>query len=222
MTIVLPSEQRAALRELALLFLRLGATAFGGPAAHVAMMEDEVVRRRRWLTPEEFLDLLGATNLIPGPELDRAGDPRRPPPRRFRRARRRRRRFILPAALIVTGVAWLYVRFGALPAVEGVLRGVKPVVVAVVAQALWRFGRTAIRTDRSRAALAAAAAAAAALGVHELAVLGAAGAALAVGAPLRPRPGRSRRPRAPADRAPPSPSPRPPRRSRSPACSSSS
>ncbi len=173
-------ERRAALRELALLFLRLGATAFGGPAAHVAMMEDEIVRRRRWLTPEEFLDLLGAANLVPGPNSTelaihvghrRAG---------FAGLVVAGAAFILPAALLVTGVAWLYVRFGALPAVEGVLRGVKPAVVAVVAQALWRFGRTAIRGP-SRAALAAAAAAAAALGVHELAVLGAAGAALAAG-----------------------------------------
>jgi chromate transporter len=170
--------QAAALRELALLFLRLGATAFGGPAAHIAMMEDEVVRRRGWLSREEFLDRLGAANLIPGPNSTelaihvghrRAGFPGLVVAGAA---------FILPAALLVTAIASLYVRFGALPAAEGLLRGVKPVVVVIVAQALWRFGRTALRAA-SRVALAVAAAAAVALGAHELAVLAAAGAALA-------------------------------------------
>jgi chromate transporter len=172
--------RRAALRELALLFLRLGATAFGGPAAHVAMMEDEIVRRRRWLTPEEFLDLVGAANLIPGPNSTelaihvghrRAGFPGLVVAGAA---------FIVPATLLVTAIAWLYVRFGALPATEGLLRGVKPVVVAVVAQALWRFARTAIRGP-SHGALALAASVAAALGGHELAILAVAGAVLAAG-----------------------------------------
>src|SRR6266508_2668690 len=101
---------RASLRELALLFLRLGTTAFGGPAAHIAMMEDEVVRRRRWLTREEFLDLLGATNLIPGPNSTelaihvghvRAG---------WAGLVVAGTCFILPAVGIVTGCAWAYVR----------------------------------------------------------------------------------------------------------------
>jgi hypothetical protein len=81
-----PGERRAELRALALLFLRLGATAFGGPAAHIAIREDEVVRRRGWLTREEFLDLLGATNLIPGSNSTEMAI------RRLRRARRRRGR----------------------------------------------------------------------------------------------------------------------------------
>jgi len=165
------------LRELALLFLRLGATAFGGPAAHIAMMEDEVVRRRGWMTREEFLDLVGATNLIPGPNSTemaihighrRAG---------FPGLMVAGAAFIVPATLIVTAIAWAYVKLGRLPAAEGLLRGVKPVVVAIVLQALVGFGRTAVRTV-SLAAVGAAAVLAAALGVHELVVLGAAGIAV--------------------------------------------
>ena len=163
------------LRELATLFLKLGTIAFGGPAAHIAMMEDEVVRRRRWLTREAFLDYLGATNLIPGPnstELaihigrERAGWPGLLVAGAC---------FILPAALIVTALAWVYVRFGSLPAAEAVLYGVKPVVIAIVLRALWGLGTTAIKTP-ALAALGVAGVAAAALGVHELLVLG--GAAL--------------------------------------------
>jgi chromate transporter len=161
------------------LFLKLGTIAFGGPAAHIAMMEDEVVRRRRWLTREAFLDYLGATNLIPGPnstELaihigrDRAGWPGLLVAGTC---------FILPAALIVTGIAWAYVRYGALPAASGVLYGVKPVVIAVVLQALWGLGRTAVKTALL-AAMGVAALAAAALGVNELLILLIAGAIMAI------------------------------------------
>jgi chromate transporter len=137
---------QTSLWELAHLFLKLGTIAFGGPAAHIAMMEDEVVRRRRWLTREKFLDLLGATNLIPGPNstemaihigyhqagwagLIVAGSC-----------------FILPAVLIVTGFAWAYVRYGSIPEVKGVLYGVKPVIIAIVLQALWSLGRAAMKT----------------------------------------------------------------------------
>src|SRR5689334_9829723 len=121
---------RTPLREIALLFLKLGTTAFGGPAAHVAMMEDEVVRRRQWLTRDAFLDYLGATNLIPGPNSTelaihvghaRAGWPGLVVAGAC---------FILPAACIVAALAWAYVRWGALPAAAGVLAGVKPVVIA--------------------------------------------------------------------------------------------
>src|SRR5512144_2964291 len=137
-------EPRTPLRGLALLFLGLGTTAVGGPAAHVAMMEDEVVRRRGWMTREEFVDLLGATNLIPGPNSTemaihvghrRAG---------FPGLAVAGAAFILPAAPIVGALSWAYVRFGQLPAADGLLRGVKPVVVVVVLQALVRFGRTAL------------------------------------------------------------------------------
>jgi chromate transporter len=170
--------RRASLRELAALFLRLGTTAFGGPAAHIAMMEDEVVRRRAWLTREEFLDLLGATNLIPGPNSTemaihighrRAGFPGLVVAGAS---------FILPATIIVAAIAWAYESYGRLPAAEGVLRGVKPVVIAIVLQALVGLGRTAVKTV-PLAAVAAAATIAAAAGVHELLVLAAAGLAVA-------------------------------------------
>jgi chromate transporter len=188
--------RRRALGELAWLFLKLGATAFGGPAAHIAMMEDEVVRRRRWLTRERFLDLLGAVNLIPGPNSTelaihvghaRAG---------WAGLVVAGACFILPSALIVTGCAWAYVRLGRLPEVAGLLYGVKPVVIAVVLQALWRLGRAAIRGPEL-ALLALAAAAANALGADELAVLGAAALLAAIVHLMRssarstPSPGRS-------------------------------
>ncbi|MBN9519268.1 chromate efflux transporter [bacterium] len=166
-------------REVAVVFLRLGLTAFGGPAAHVALMEEEVVRRRGWLTRAEFLDLLGAAHLIPGPnstELAIHVGGRVAGWRGFLAAGAG---FILPAALIVAALAWAYAAFGALPPIAGVLAGVKPVLIAVVAQAVWTLGRAALRT-RGLGAVAAGAAALAAAGVHELAVLF--GAGLLVGA----------------------------------------
>jgi len=155
---------------VAWLFLRLGTTAFGGPAAHIAMMEDEVVRRRGWLTRAEFLDLLGATNLIPGPNSTemaihighrRAGWPGLLVAGAC---------FIVPAVAIVWTAGWAYVRFGRLPAAEGLLVGVKPVVIAVVSQALWGLAGTALRT-RGLVLAASMAIAATAIGVNELAVL---------------------------------------------------
>jgi len=131
--------------ELALLFLRLGATAFGGPAAHIALMEEEVVQRRRWLTRAKFLDLLGASNMIPGPTSTEmsihigllAG---------WRGLVTAGVCFILPAMIMVMVLAWAYVQFGKLPAVEGLLYGIKPVIIAVVLQALWRLGRNSLQT----------------------------------------------------------------------------
>jgi len=166
---------KTSLREIALLFLKLGTIAFGGPAAHIAMMEDEVVRRRGWLTHEEFLDYLGATNLIPGPnstELaihighDRAGWPGLLVAGAC---------FILPAALIVSAIAWAYVRFGGLPAATGILYGVKPVVIAVVVQALICLGRAALKT-RGLIVVGVVATVAAVVGVNELVILFGAGA----------------------------------------------
>src|SRR5260221_8430981 len=125
--------------ELAVLFLRLGATAFGGPAVHIALMEDEVVRRRRWLSRETFLDLLGATNLIPGPNSTEMAIHIGYRQQGWLGLLVAGSSFILPATLIVMGVAWAYVRFGTLPEVTGLLYGVKPVVMAVVLQALWRL-----------------------------------------------------------------------------------
>jgi len=166
---------RAPLGELARLFLKLGTISFGGPAAHIAMMEHEIVRRRAWLTREDFLDLVGAVNLIPGPNStemaihvgrERAG---------WRGLLVAGTCFILPAVVIVGAIAWAYVRFGTLPAAAWLLYGVKPVVIAVVLQALWGLGRTAVKSGWL-AALGLAAVAATALGVNELLVLGAAGA----------------------------------------------
>lgn len=159
-----------ALRELAVLFLKLGTIGFGGPAAHIAMMDDEVVRRRAWLSREEFLDLLGATNLIPGPNstemaihvgVRRAGFPGLVVAGAC---------FILPAMCIVMACAWAYVKFGKLPQVEGILYGVKPVIIAVVLQALWVLTKTAIKSS-SLGLVTVAAVAAVFFGVNELVVL---------------------------------------------------
>jgi len=164
------NPDRRRVGEVAWLFLKLGTTAFGGPAAHIAMMEDEVVRRRGWLARDEFLDLLGATNLIPGPNSTemaihighrRAGWPGLLVAGSC---------FILPATLIVGGIAWAYVRYGHFPRVEGLLYGVKPVIIAIVLQALWGLGRTALKT-KTLAAVAVGAAALSFLGVHELLIL---------------------------------------------------
>lgn len=131
--------------EVAALFLKLGMTAFGGPAAHIAMMHDETVKRRKWLNDEEFLDLVGATNLIPGPNstemaihigFRRAGWPGLIVGGIC---------FIVPAMLIVLGLAWVYVHFGAAPPAEGLLYGIKPVVISIIIQALWSLGQKAIK-----------------------------------------------------------------------------
>jgi chromate transporter len=166
----MPPPARTSLRELALLFLRLGTTAFGGPAAHIAMMQDEVVRRRRWLDEEAFLDLLGATNLIPGPNSTEMAIHIGWARRRFTGLLVAGISFILPAMLITGAMGWAYVRFGSVPQVTWVLYGVKPVILAVVLQALWGLTPKAARTWSLRA-LGAGAVAASALGVNELLVL---------------------------------------------------
>lgn len=165
---------------LGLLFLRLGATAFGGPAAHIALMEDEVVRRRRWMTRDEFLDLLGATNLIPGPNSTELaihiGHRQASWPGLLVAGSS----FILPAVLIVTAFAWAYVRYGALPQVTGVLYGVKPVIIVIVLQALWTLGRAAIKT-KWLALVAVGGVALTLAGVHELLILFGAGVIVGAG-----------------------------------------
>ena len=132
------------LAEVTRVALKLGVTAFGGPAAHIAMLREETVVRRQWLTDTYFLDLVGATNLIPGPNSTemvihvgylRAG---------WRGLFVAGTLFILPAATIVLALAWAYVEYGATPTGESLLYGIKPVVIAVVAQALWGLGRTAL------------------------------------------------------------------------------
>ena len=162
--------QQTPLRELAALFLRLGATAFGGPAAHIAMMRDEVVGRRRWLTDARFLDLLGATNLIPGPNSTEMAIHVGWLRRRWAGLVVAGVSFILPAMLITGALGWAYVRFGKRPEVSWLLWGVKPIVVAVVLQALWSLAPAAARSSLLRI-VGAAAAVAAALGVDELAIL---------------------------------------------------
>lgn len=169
---------------ITLLFLRLGLTAFGGPAAHIAMMRHEFVTRREWLTDRRFLDLLGVTNLIPGPNStemaihlgrERAG---------WRGLLGAGIAFIAPAAVMVSVLAWVYVEFGSTPAVTWVLYGVKPVVIAIVAQAIWGLGRVVVRRWQT-ALLAGGVIVLGLLGVNELLLLFGGGA---VGAVLqRPR-----------------------------------
>lgn len=139
------SERSGELRELVRVFGKLGFIAFGGPAAHVAMMRQEVVERRRWMSDQEFLDLDGATNLIPGPnstELaihigrERAG---------WRGLLVAGACFIVPATLIVLALAVVYERYGSTPPGQGLLYGITPVVIAVVAQALWGLLKAAIK-----------------------------------------------------------------------------
>jgi chromate transporter len=170
--------ERGSLTELALFFLRLGTTAFGGPAAHIAIMEDELVRRRKWLSRETFLDLLGASNLIPGPSSSelaihigylRAG---------WLGLVVGGICFILPAAILVACIAGAYVRFGDLPEVSALLYGVKPAVVAVILQALWGLGRTAVKSSQLAAA-GVICVALSFLGVNALLILAATGAAVA-------------------------------------------
>jgi chromate transporter len=138
-------QQNQRLRELAQVFLRLGAIAFGGPAAHIAMMDDEVVKRRRWLSRENLLDLIGVTNLLPGPNstelaihigYERAG---------WAGLVVAGSCFILPAMILVWLLAIVYVRYQTVPQVEWLLYGIKPVIMAIVLQALWKLGKKAAK-----------------------------------------------------------------------------
>jgi chromate transporter len=144
-----PSEIRAAsLRQIAFVFLKLGTIAFGGPAAHLAMMEEEFVRRRKWITEAEFLDRLATANLIPGPSSTEVAIFVGQLKRGWLGLIVAGCCFIIPAATIVSVIAWAYVRFGSLPKAEGVLYAIKPAVVAIVIQALGKLGRTGLRTSR--------------------------------------------------------------------------
>ena len=165
-----PRDSRTSLPELALLFSRLGATAFGGPAAHIAMMQDEVVRRRGWLTEERFLDLLGATNLIPGPNSTEMAIHIGWERRRWAGLAVAGLAFILPAMVITAAFGWAYVRFGSVPAAGWLLYGVKPVILGVVVQAILGLAPKAARTV-SLSVLGAVAALLAVFGVNEIAVL---------------------------------------------------
>jgi chromate transporter len=139
-------RKMADLFDVAGLFLHLGATAFGGPVAHLALMEQEVVIKRGWISRPEFLEMLDIVNPIPGPNpaemavligYRRAGWPG---------LLLGGICFILPAVLIVSGIGWAYLRFGSLPPAEGMLYGIKPVIIAVLVQAMWHLGRAAIKT----------------------------------------------------------------------------
>ena len=165
---------RSRLLEVITLFLKLGTFAFGGPAAHIAMMRDEVVKRRQWVDEQHFLDLLGATNLIPGPNSTemaihlgfvRAG---------WAGLIAGGVCFIAPAMFIVLGLAWVYQRFGTMPQAEGLLYGVKPVVIVIIAQALWALGQKAVKGPLM-AAVGVAVLALYFLGVNEIALLFAGG-----------------------------------------------
>src|SRR5262245_6187038 len=179
-------KTKTTLHELAGLFLRLGATAFGGPAAHIAMMQDEVVRRRAWLSEERFLDLLGATNLIPGPNSTELAIHIGFERRGWLGLLVAGLAFIVPAMLITGACAWAYVAFGTLPAAHWLLYGVKPVMLAVIVQALWGLAPKAAKTPALRV-LAAVAIALVAVGVDELIVLFGSGAIAVLLAGREPR-----------------------------------
>jgi chromate transporter len=168
----------ASLGEVALLFLKLGTIAFGGPAAHIAMMEDEVVRRRGWLDRAAFLDLLGAANLIPGPNSTELAIHIGHRVAGWRGLVVAGTCFIVPAGLIVGAIAWAYTAYGRLPEVCALLMCVKPVIIAVVLQALGGLAGKATAT-RALKVLGAAALSLALLGVNELGLLLASGLALA-------------------------------------------
>lgn len=141
----MPEPQNTPSGEILGLFLRLGLLGFGGPAAHIALMEREAVERRHWLTREQFLDLVGGCNLLPGPSSTQLamalGYTRRGWPGLLIAGIC----FIVPASLATLALAWAYVRYGHLPQAQGLLYGAKPVMVAIIAQAVWRLGRMALR-----------------------------------------------------------------------------
>jgi len=172
-------DTRHALREVAWVFLKLGVTAFGGPAAHIALMEEEVVRRRQWVTREHFLDMVSAAQLIPGPNSTELAI-------HLGRVRAGWAGllvagvcFIIPAMALVMGLAWAYVETGSLPAAKHVLQGLQPVIVAVILQALWGLGKTAVKGWKA-GAIAVASVVACSFKLPELGVLLAAGAVSAL------------------------------------------
>jgi chromate transporter len=141
-------SDRKPLSEIAAVFFKLGCIGFGGPAVHIAMMEEEVVRRRKWITGDHFLDLVGATNLIPGPNStemtmhcgqERAG---------WRGLVVAGACFIMPAVIITAVFAWAYQRYGALPEVQPFLYGIKPAIIAVIVALMISLGRKALKSAK--------------------------------------------------------------------------
>jgi chromate transporter len=183
------NAERTELRELLGLFLRLGATAFGGPSVHIAMMRDEVVTRRKWLSEERFLDLLGATNLIPGPNSTEMAIHIGWERRRWAGLLVAGLAFIVPAMLITGVLGYVYVRFGSVPAAVWLLYGVKPVIIGVIAQAIWALAPKAANTALLRV-LGGIAVVLAGCGVNELAVLFGTGAFTVIAARVRNGKGR--------------------------------
>jgi chromate transporter len=169
-----PAHPAPRLREVAWLFLKLGTIGFGGPAAHIAMMHDEVVRRRQWVDEQRFVDLIGATNLIPGPNSTELAIYLGYARARWKGLITAGVCFILPAFVIVLALAWAYVRYGRTPTADGLLYGVKPVVVAVIVWALVSLVRTAA-SGVLAGLVAAGSLACYLLGVNELLILAAGG-----------------------------------------------
>src|SRR5690606_32825043 len=163
-------KRKSALKEVAKVFFKLGSIAFGGPAAHIAMMEDEVVKKRKWMTHQHFLDLVGATNLIPGPNStemtmhcghERAG---------WKGLIIAGVCFVFPAVTITMVFAWLYQQYGQLPRVEPFIYGIKPAVIAIIIVAVYRLGNKALKNVRV-GVLGALTLIACLLGVHEILAL---------------------------------------------------
>jgi len=170
------TKVQVSLAEIALVFLKLGMTAFGGPAAHIAMMEDEFVRKRQWITQTEFLDRLAAASLIPGPSSTEVAIFIGQSKRGWAGLVVGGCCFIIPSAVLVTLIAALYARFGALPKFAGILYGIKPAVIAIILQALGSLSRTAIKT-KSLAVIGVIAIILNALGISPLLVLAVSGIA---------------------------------------------
>lgn len=142
-------EKKNRLYEIFKVFIRLGTTAFGGPAAHIAMMDEEIIEKRKWISRDRFMDLIGATNLIPGPNstelaiflgFERGG---------ILGLLMAGISFIFPAMIIILLFAIFYVRFGTIPGVASILYGIKPVIMAIIIQALYRLGKSVIKNKTS-------------------------------------------------------------------------
>jgi len=180
------TNTKVSLAELAFVFLKLGTTAFGGPAAHIAMMQNEFVRKRRWISDTEFLDRIAAASLIPGPTSTEVAIFIGYSMRGWAGLILAGCCFIIPAAVLVGLMAAAYVRFESLPQVSGILYGIKPAVIAVILQALWGLGRTAAKTTLL-IALGLISAFLSFAGVAPVVVLAATGLASAVGFFLKTR-----------------------------------
>lgn len=162
--------KNSGLKEVALVFFKMGLVAFGGPAAHIAMMEDEIIKKRKWMSREKFLDLVGATNLIPGPNstemtmhcgYERAG---------WAGLFTAGICFIFPAVVLTGILAWLFVNYGELPSISPFIYGIKPAILALIASAIFKLGKKALK-NTTLMALGVLALIVCLLGVNEVSVL---------------------------------------------------